>query len=175
MLCATWARADRLEDVHAESLRGRKRIMWTLIGGGLASTAAGVGFTIPDGNDQAWRVGGALTLSFGVINGVIGTLGLLGTLREERGPTPDARKLLRDTAKEQMAFGVNLGLDVGYLLAAGAAILASQLGVDNGERWLAGGVAAGVQALFLIGVDSAGVVHAGRVHARLSGMLDLPR
>jgi hypothetical protein len=154
--------------------------MWALIGGGAASTAAGIGLTVPDGDDQAWRVGGALTLSFGVINGVIGTLGLLGALKDERtwtqGPQArDARKLRRDLQKEHTAFAVNLGLDVGYLLAAGAAILASQLGVDNSQRWLAGGVSAGVQALFLIGVDAAGVVHTGRMHARLCDMLDSPR
>jgi hypothetical protein len=48
----------------------------------------------------------------------------------------------------------------------GTAILASQLGVDHPNRWLASGTAIGVQSLILVAIDLVGVMRSGRYHER---------
>jgi hypothetical protein len=167
-LLAVPARADEAADVeriYHESARQRKRLMIALTAGGVVSTIAGVGIMVPDSHDQAWRVGGGVTLGFGVVNALLGGFALRGIMHEK--PITSRKDLLAQSSREGLVFGINLGLDVAYLMASATAILASQLGVDNSERWLAGGVTGAVQAVFLVGIDIAGVLIARKTHARL--------
>ena len=167
-LLAAPAPAGELEDVeriYDESVRQRKNLMIALTAGGVVSTIAGVGLMVPEENDQAWRVGGGVTLGFGVVNALLGGFALRGITHEK--PITTRRELLAQSSREAVVFGVNLGLDLAYLMASATAILASQLGVDNPDRWLAGGVTGAVQAVFLLGIDVAGVLIARRTHERL--------
>ena len=159
--------------MEREGLPARRRAMWALTGGGIASTVAGAGLMATGRDDQAWRIAGGLTLGFGVINAMLGGLALSGLRREEIevGRITDERelwrRLTRDAEREAVVFGVNVGLDVAYVLASGTAILASFFVTDHRERWLGAGIAGAVQGLFLLGVDVAGVVLARRGHQRL--------
>ncbi len=69
-----------------------------------------------------------------------------------------------DERRESVAHAINLGLGCAYAGVGGTAILASRLGVDHPDRWLASGVAIGVQAAFLIGVDFIGVTRSAGFH-----------
>lgn len=159
---------DPLDAAHQALARDRRRLMIALVTGGVASTVAGAGLTIPGDDDQAWRVGGALTLGFGVVNVAIGAIALAGAGKASRRWQAERsqRKALSDASRESVAFAVNLGLDAAYLVGGAMAITVSQLGVEHPSRWLAAGIATAVQAVFLLGVDLGGLLIARRAHAR---------
>jgi hypothetical protein len=166
-LAAAPARADEVERVYHETVVVRKRLMLALTVGGAVSTLGGAALMVPDSDNGAWRVAGGVTLGFGVVNALIGGFAMKGISREEKLFQPDRRKLLADTEREAVVFGINVGLDLAYIMASAAAILASQLGVDDHERWLGGGVAGVVQGVFLAGIDVIGMQVARKAHARL--------
>ena len=68
---------------------------------------------------------------------------------------------------EGVAYSLNLGLDVAYLSSGLTAVLASQLGAEHPERWIAGGLSVSLQALFLVGIDVAGLLQSSRLQKRL--------
>jgi hypothetical protein len=84
---AVWtvaARADSLEELDRDRARLNRTehsLMVGLLADGAISTAAGVAMLVPGRDDQAWRVAGGVTLSFGAINLVLGVTGTLGTAR----------------------------------------------------------------------------------------------
>ena len=163
---------------HARTTRLKLRTMNVLLAGGILSTLAGIGLMVPDGYDQGLRISGALTASFGAINVILGGLSIPNLVKKQRAfeaarnarATPAGlleakRQDLRDQHADVLLFGINLGLDGGYILAGLAAILASQLGADHPDRWLAGGVATVIQGVFLAGVDTSAMIIANRRHA----------
>src|SRR5262245_58021003 len=76
--------AHAFEQLHEKIARGRRRVSWGLLAGGLVSTVAGAGMMIPDGDNQAWRWGGGTALAFGAIDVVLAALALPALAREER-------------------------------------------------------------------------------------------
>jgi hypothetical protein len=174
LLLSAVARADSFEAVESDFARlntAEHRLMIGLTADGALSTAAGAGMLATGRNDQAWRVAGGVTLSFGVINLMLGTSGVVGTARERRqreaARVADLLSARRDlyaaAQKKALVFGVNLGLDVGYVMGGATAVLASRLGADHPERWLAGGSAAMIQGVALGVIDLVGVLAARRV------------
>ncbi len=175
------ARADTLDAAEvlgadeARLNRTEHRLMLGLLSDGAISVAAGAGLLAPGNNDQAWRVAGGVTLTFGVIDVVLGISGTLGTARElrnfiaaqpaHRADLVSARRAgVAAPQKKATVFALNLGLDVGYITGGSVAILASQLGVDHSGRWLAGGSAAAIQGLALGVIDLVGMLAAQRIH-----------
>jgi hypothetical protein len=165
------ARADPLDD-EQQALNGTvRRLMTCLVIDGAVGIVGGAALLIPDGADQAFRVAGASTMIFGAINFAIGVSALMGKRGEDRAwrehRPADARRALLDGAHhEEVLFAINLGLDVGYAIGGVAAILASQLGADHPDRWMAAGVATVVQAVALAAIDLAGTVAASRAFQR---------
>lgn len=171
--------ADQLERLHAESIHTRRLLADSVLVAGLVSIAGGAVLIVPDADDQAWRFAGVNTAIFGAVNTVVGLLALNGIAREERTwESAEARAARRtpeglvrarvhaiiDERRESVGHAVNLGLNCAYLGVAGTAVLASQLGVDHPDRWLASGVAIGFQALFLVGIDFIGLTRSSRYH-----------
>ena len=163
---------------HARTNRLKLRTMDVLLAGGILSTLAGVGLMVPDSYDQGLRISGALTASFGAINVILGGLSIPNLVKKQRafeasraarsspaGLFEAKRQELREQHADVLLFGINLGLDGGYILAGLAAIVASQLGADHPDRWLAGGVATLIQGVFLAGVDTTAMLVANRRHA----------
>jgi hypothetical protein len=176
--------ASALEQLHAEIARGRRRVGWSLLAGGLVSTVAGAGLMVPGGDNQAWRWAGGTAIAFGAIDVLLAGLALPALRREERrfadgaaarrtpaGFDAATHALLRDLDKEAVVYAVNLGLDAMYSAAGVVAIIASQEGVNDHERWLAVGVVAAIEGVFLIGIDAAGLVNARRGHDRALDLL----
>ena len=174
------AHADAGEDFDRSHLRATRfdlHAMEVLTAGGALSTAVGVGLLTTDRYDEGLRIAGGITAGFGVVNLALGALGIWQAKRAERAylasagarSTPqglaDAQRAdLRKAQKDTVLFGINLGLDVGYVLAGSAAIIASQLGADHSSRWLAGGVATCVQGAFNVAIDLALVLNSNRHH-----------
>jgi len=173
---------EALEDLHAESIHTRRLLADAVLAAGLFSLAGGGALIVPAGDDRAWRFAGVNTAIFGAVNTVVGLLALSGIAREERTwESVEARAARRtpeglirarmhaviDERRESAAHAVNLGLGCAYLGIAGTVVLASQLGVEHPDRWLASGAAIGVQALFLVAVDSIGLWRSGHYHGRL--------
>jgi hypothetical protein len=157
--------------------RVEQRLNWTLVIDGAVSMVAGAGLCVPSASDQAYRVAGGTSLAFGVLNFGFGVAGVIAGLREARTIAAESgarladserakRRLLEKTRSQSLVYAVNLGLDVGYALAGLTAILASQLGVDHPDRWLAGGIATVVQALPVMAVDLTGVLATRRAQLR---------
>lgn len=165
---------DALEADFSRLNSAEHRLMIGLTIDGALSTGAGAAMLATGRNDQAWRVAGGVTLSFGLINLMLGASGVVGTAREKRdflaartahGANPaGARKDLFVAAqKKALVFGINLGLDVGYVMGGATAVLASRLGASHSDRWLAGGTAAMIQGVALGVIDLVGVLAARRV------------
>lgn len=173
------AHLETLEALHRESLATRRALADTVLVAGLVSLAGGAALVIPDGDDQAWRFAGINTALFGAVNTAVGLLALHGIGREERAWESGAARASRrspgglvrarmhaaiDERRESVGRAISLGLDCAYLGVAGTAILASQLDVDHEKRWLASGIAVGVQAAFLLGVDLIGLARSAHFH-----------
>lgn len=167
------------ESRRQDTLRTRRSLADSVLIAGLVSLAGGGALIVPSGDDEAWRAAGVNTAIFGAFNTLIGGLALHGIAAEQRSfDSSDARAARRtqgglaraklhavlDERRESVAHAINLGLDCAYLGVGGTAIAASQLGVDHPNRWLASGVAIGVQALFLVVVDLVGLVRSGSDH-----------
>jgi hypothetical protein len=174
LLIACPARADeatRIESDFFQLNTTEHRLMISLLANGALSLGAGAGMMIPGDNDQAFRVAGGVTLAFGAINLVLGITGTLGTARERRNHRSvdvtdlvNARRdLVASAHKKALVFGINLGLDVGYAMGGSVAMLASALGVDHPDRWLAGGTAVLIQGVALAVIDLVGVLAANQV------------
>jgi hypothetical protein len=177
LLLTAVARADSIEALETDFSRlnsAEHRLMIGLTIDGALSLGAGAGMMATGRNDQAWRVAGGVTLSFGVINLMLGVSGVVGTARERReylargaehstDLTRARRDLFAAAQKKALVFGVNLGLDVGYVMGGATAVLTSRLGADHSERWLAGGTAAMLQGVALGVIDLLGVLAARRV------------
>ena len=170
---------EALEQTHRDAIETRRLLADSVLVAGLVSVAGGAALMVPDANDQAWRYAGVNTAIFGAVNSVVGLLALSGIRKEERSwETDEARAARRtpeglararihaalDEHRESVGHAVNLGLNCAYLGVAGTAILASQLGVDHPDRWLASGAAIGFQALFLVGVDFIGLTRSRGYH-----------
>jgi hypothetical protein len=170
---------EHLESLHVESIHTRRLLADSVLVAGLVSIAGGGALLVPDADDQAWRFAGVNTAIFGAVNTVVGLLALDGIAREERTwessqaraarRTPDGLVRARvhaavDERRESVGHAINLGLDGAYLAVAGTAVLASQLGVDHPDRWLASGAAIGFQAIFLVGIDLIGMTCSQRYH-----------
>ncbi len=175
---------DVFEREHVQSLRFELHVMEGLTAGGAVSTAVGIGLMTTDRDDQAWRIAGGITAGFGVVNVALGALGIWQAKRAKRmflashaSRTTDAGLLraklddLHKVQKDTVLFAINLGLDVGYVLAGAAAIIASQLHADHDTRWLGGGIASCVQGVFNTTLDLALVLNANRRHRQLLGSL----
>lgn len=169
-----------LEQLHAEAIADKKRLMYAVLGAGVVSLVGGGAMMIPDANDQAYRVAGGCAVVFGAIDAVIALTSLRGIARDARmwdGQRPgrgNAARLQQARARwlaaersEGVAYSLNLGLDVAYLSSGLTAVLASQLGAEHPERWLAGGLSVSLQALFLVGIDVAGLLQSSRLQKRL--------
>ena len=172
---------DAVEATHRDAIRTRRLLADSVLVAGLVSVAGGGALIVTDSNDQAWRYAGVNTAVFGAVNTVVGLLALHGISAEERTwEADDARAARRtpeglararihavlDERRESVGHAINLGLNCAYLGVAGTAVLASQLGVDHPNRWLASGVAVGFQALFLVGVDFIGLTSSQGYHRR---------
>jgi len=170
---------DALEALHRDTIHTRRQLADSVLIAGLVSAAGGAALMIPSADDQAWRFAGVNTAIFGVVNTVVGLVALHGIANEERTWESDEARGARrtpsglarakihavdDERRESVGQAINLGLDCGYLGVAGTAILASQLGVEHPNRWLGSGVAIGVQALFLVGVDLVGLTRSRSYH-----------
>lgn len=164
---------------HLASMSTRRALADAVLVAGLVSLAAGGALTASDAEDQAYRFAGVNTAIFGVVNTIVSLLALHGIAKEEEGwDAPSAAAARRtpgglsrarvhaalDERREATSHAINLGLGAAYLAVAGTAILASRLGVDHPDRWLGSGVAVGVQALFLVGIDYVGLRRASRFH-----------
>nr|MDQ2668369.1 hypothetical protein [Gemmatimonadota bacterium] len=171
--------AEYLERIHRDTIRTRRLLADSVFVAGLGSIAVGGALIVPSGDDQAWRYAGINTAIFGVVNTIVGLLALHGIAAEEDTWESDAGLAARrtpegltrarihaavDERRESVGHAINLGLDGAYLGVAGTAIVASQLGVDHSKRWLASGVAVGVQALFLVGIDFIGLARSQTYH-----------
>jgi len=171
--------AEGLERLHRESIHTRRVLADSVFVAGLVSIAGGGALLVPSGDDQAWRYAGINTAIFGVVNTIVGLLALHGIAAEEatwesdeglatrRTPEGLARARIHaalDERRESVGHAINLGLDGAYLGVGGTAILASQLGVDHPNRWLASGIAIGVQAVFLVGIDLTGLTRSQIYH-----------
>ena len=176
---ATAGDVDALEQLHRDTLHTRRLLADSVLGAGIVSIAGGVLLMIPAAEDQAWRFAGVNTVIFGVVNTVVGLFALHGIAGEERGWESDEGRAARrtprglvlakmhaaeDERRESVGHAINLGLDCAYLGVAGTAVLASQLGVEHPNRWLASGAAIGFQALFLVGVDFIGLARSRSYH-----------
>jgi hypothetical protein len=170
---------ETLERLHVETIDTRRALADAVLVAGLASIAGGAALMIPDAEDLAFRFAGINTAIFGAVNTVVGLFALHGIAREESSwESPEARAARRtpdglvrarqhaatDERRESVGHAVNLGLDCAYLGVGGTAILASRLGVDHPSRWLASGVAIGIQAAFLIGIDFIGLSRSRYFH-----------
>ena len=135
---------------------------------------------IPGGDNQAWRWAGGTALAFGAIDVLLAALALPALAREERRFADDAaarrtpagldaarHALVKSLNKEAVIYAVNLGLDAMYAAAGVVAIIASQEGVSDHERWLSVGIVLAAEGVFLIGIDTAGLLVARRGHDRL--------
>ena len=173
---------ERLELLHTESIATRRALADSVLVGGLVSIAGGGALVIPDADDLAWRFAGINTAIFGAVNTVVGLLALRGIAHEERiweseegraaRRTPEGLVRARihaviDERRESVGHAVNLGLNCAYAGVGGTAILASRLGVDHPNRWLASGLAVGFQAIFLIGIDFVGLARSLHYHRAL--------
>lgn len=169
-----------LDQLHAEAIADKKRLMHAVLGAGVVSIAGGGAMMFIEASDQAYRVAGGCTLVFGAIDAVIALTSLRGIGRaarmweSERPTRNNAARLQQTRARwlaaergEGIAYALNLGLDIAYLSSGLTAVAASQLGAEHPERWLAGGLSVSLQALFLVGIDLAGLRQAGRLHERL--------
>jgi hypothetical protein len=161
MLVAFPARADEVASDFAQLNKTEHRLMISLLTDGALSLAAGAGMMVPGGDDQAWRVAGGVTMAFGAINLALGISGTIATGREKAPAT--RLDLVQAAHKKALVFGINLGLDVGYAMGGSVAILASALGADHPDRWLAGGTAALIQGVALAVIDLVGVLAANKV------------
>lgn len=177
---ALLAELTALEPLHAESLAEKRRLMYAVLGAGVVSMVGGGALMIPDADDQAYRVAGGCAVVFGAIDAVIALTSLRGIRREatawdrERPGRNNAAGLQKARGRwlaaergEGVAYALNLGLDVAYLSSGLTAVVASQLGAEHPTRWLAGGLSVSVQALFLLGIDLAGLRQASRLQTRL--------
>lgn len=171
----------KIEQLHRDTIAARRELADAVLVDGLVGIVAGGALIAPEANDQAWRFAGINTAAFGVVNSIVAGIALLGIASEERSWESDAERAARrapggldrarihavlDERRESVAQALNLGLDCAYLAAGGTAILASQLGVDHPNRWLASGTAIGVQSLVLVAIDLVGVTSSGRYHER---------
>ena len=161
-----------LRDVRFENLRQRRSEGWTLVVGGVLSTLGGVAALVWKPDDEAWLAGSVTTISFGVINTLLG-MGLLDAGGARRQAVIDHRlysysqyRPVRETEiKTQrsaaLAYGINFGLDFLYI---GAGVLLYALGQANDDRpWLKGaGIAMASQGAFLWAFDLAGLIRARR-------------
>lgn len=168
---------EALERTRAEAFATRRTLATSvLVAGGVSLVGGGV-LIVPSGNDQAWRFAGINTAVFGAVNTVVGLFALHGIHREESaweasaaarrtpaGLAAATAHAAEDERRESVGHAINLGLDAAYLGVGGSAILASQLGVDHPNRWLASGAAIGVQSLFLIAIDTIGLTTSGAYH-----------
>lgn len=179
-------RAERalaeLEDLRRDSMTTRRTLADSVLVAGLVSIVGGGALIFVDANDKAWRFAGINTAVFGAVNTIVGLRALHGIAREEETWASEAASASRrtpegverarihaviDERRESVGHAVNLGLGCAYVGVGGTAILASQLGVDHPKRWLASGVAVGLQAVYLIGVDLIGMSRSGFYHRKL--------
>ena len=183
LLVSSIAHADPLADFDAGEARATRlklRTMDVLLAGGIVSTIAGAGLMATDRYDQGLRIAGGLSAGFGVVNVILGGIAIPAVVRAQRrfvaarpsresaeGLLAAQRSAIAEHHADAILFGVNLGLDGGYILAGLAAVLASQLGVDHSYRWLGGGAASAIQGAFLLGVDLTGMTIANRRHRKL--------
>lgn len=173
---------EELERVRHESMRTRRTLAYSVLVGGLVSVVAGGALLFVEANDQAWRFAGINTAAFGAINTVVGLRALHGITREEETwgsaeavaarRTPDGLARARvhaviDERRESVGHAINFGLGCAYAGVGGTAIVASQLGIDHPNRWLASGIAIGIQSAFLLGVDFIGMTRSGSYHRKL--------
>jgi hypothetical protein len=167
--------------LRRQSLAVRRSLSIGVVSAGLLSLVGGVVLVVPETDSHAMRVAGVNTLAFGVVNVVVGSVALAG-IRSEQAEWEEERSEERTTAtgyrrhllhaladerREAVSHGINLGLASAYGAAAITAILASQLGVDEPQRWRAAGVSIGTQALFLVVIDAIGTIDAGSQHEAL--------
>ena len=173
---------DTLEGVRRESLKTRRVLADSVLVAGLMSIVGGGALVFVEASDQAWRLAGVNTAIFGLVNTVVGLRALQGIAGEERTweseearasrRTPEGLNRARihaviDERRESVGHAINLGLDGAYLGVGATAILVSQLGVGHPNRWLASGVAIGLQTVFLLGVDFIGLTRSASYHRGL--------
>ena len=174
---------DELERVRRDSLETRRVLAASVVVAGLVSVVGGGALVFVGGDDQAWRFAGVNTAMFGVVNTAVGLRALHGIAIErttwESGEAHAAARLtpggldrarihaVIDERRETVGHAINLGLAGAYLGVGGTAVLVSQLGIVHPNRWLASGVAIGIQAVFLLGVDFIGLTRSGSYHRGL--------
>lgn len=175
--------ADVLRDVRLDNLRQRRGEGWTLLLGGALATIGGGVVAIARRDDEGWLAGGVTTLSFGVINALLG-FGLLDLSGSRRRAIIDGRHGIRtqygdvreaemlDQRRTALVYGVNFGLDVAYIVA-GALMWALGAAYEPDKPWLVGaGVGMLSQGAFLLAFDLAGMV---RASGRAEAVRALPR
>jgi hypothetical protein len=160
----TRERDVELRELRLEHVAERQVAGGVLLGWGAANLVAG-SLVAAIGHDEPALVGGGIiSASFGLVNGLLALtlFDLSGTLREEAdegrlGDERDRDDVLRLAIAAQLktgqTFAVNVGFDVGYIVA-GALVFA--LGLELDEDAVAGaGIAGAGQGLFLLGFDLA--------------------
>jgi hypothetical protein len=160
----THERDVELRELRLEHVAERQVAGGVLLGWGAANLVAG-SLVAAIGHDEPALVGGGIiSASFGLVNGLLALtlFDLSGTLREEAdegrlGDERDRDHVLRLAIAAQLktgqTFAVNVGFDVGYIVA-GALVFA--LGLELDEDAVAGaGIAGAGQGLFLLGFDLA--------------------
>ena len=165
------SREWELRKLRFEHLLQRRGEGLTLLLGGLISTFGGAAVAVFKRDDNAWLAGGITTLSFGVINTLLG-VGLRDRGGTRRRRVLDSRMFYdsqyrttraRSMAEQRsavVAYGVNFGLDFLYI-AAGAVMVAMARADSSNRRWMSGaGIAMIAQGAFLWAFDLAGLIRA---------------
>ena len=161
--------------LRRQSIAVRRSLSAGVVGAGLLSLIGGVVLVVPETDSGAMRIAGINTLLFGAVNVVVGSVALAGIRAEEseweeerveerktaKGLQRHLLHALADERREAVSHGINLGLATAYAAASITTIVASQLGVDEPQRWMASGISIGAQALFLLAIDAIGAIDAG--------------
>jgi hypothetical protein len=146
--------------------RPRRAQAEVLLAEGLGSVAAGLPLVASNRADEAYRMAGGVTLGFGAVNVALAAVSLVGLARDARRPRSWAERVA-GAHGEATAFAVNTGLDVLYLAAAGVALAAEPLKLNDPTRWQASGAALAAQGAFLLGFDIVGWSLASAWHGEL--------
>lgn len=178
-------RVETLERLHDEAARDERRLMQGLLGGALVSAGAGAALLTRDGDDQAFRVAGGVTLGIAALETAVAAMILLQNGREQArwdaaqgerrasaaGFEGGVRHCLSEFARKKRGYRLMIGVDSAIILAGGAAAAVSQAGVEHGNRWLAAGLSVMLQGALLLVVDATGFVQSRRAEGAFGGLL----
>lgn len=178
-------RVEELERLHDEASREERALMQGLVGGALVSAGAGIALLTRDGDDQAFRVAGGVTLGIAALETAVGAMVLLQNGREQarwdgsrderrasaEGYERAARHCIGEYRRKARGYRLMVGVDSAIIAAGAASAVVSRLGVEHPNRWLAGGLAVLAQGVLLLIVDSTGLLQSRRAERGFTGMI----